>query len=81
MIPTREIFLKNVCYTDLVFNRFNKKLRTNYSITEIKQMVNKIILSPETSILKQGKNYYLLNGNIELVINSFNYRLITANRK
>jgi len=81
MIPSRKIFLDNVCYTDLVFGRVNNKLNTNYSIDEIKLLVNRIISDPATVINKQGKNYYLLNQDIELVVNSFNYRLITANRK
>jgi len=81
MIPSRKIFLDNVCYTDLVFGRVNKKLNTSYSIDEIKLLVNRIISDSATVINKQGKNYYLLNQDIELVVNSFNYRLITANRK
>lgn len=48
---------------------------------EIQQLVKQIISDPKTVINKNGKNYYLQNDTIELVINSFNYRLITANRK
>jgi len=81
MLPNREIFLNNICYTDLVFQRVNKKLQTDYSIAEIKNLVDKIIGNPQTTITKNGKNYYLLYNNIELVINSYNFRLITANRK
>jgi len=35
-----------------------------------------------TSIEKRGKNYYVTNQprQVQLVINSFNYRLITVNR-
>ncbi len=80
MIPTRQEFLDNICYTDLVFGRVNKKLKTNYLIDEIKNLVNQIISDPETTINKQGKNYYLQNKSIELVVNSFNFRLITTNR-
>ena len=81
MLPNRETFLNNICYTDLVFQRVNKKLQTDYSIAEIKNLVDKIIGNPQTTITKNGKNYYLLYNNIELVINSYNFRLITANRK
>jgi len=80
MIPNRQEFLDNICYTDLVFGRVNKKLKTNYSIDEIKDLVNQIVSDPETTINKQGKNYYLQNKSIELVVNSFNFRLITTNR-
>ncbi|KRN98644.1 DUF3781 domain-containing protein [Companilactobacillus kimchiensis] len=81
MIPTREEFLEKVCYTPLVFGRVTKKLVVNMSIADIKNLVNKIIIDPETTIIKEGKNYYLQNKDIELVINSYNFRLITANRK
>ena len=52
MIPSRKIFLDNVCYTDLVFGRVNNKLNTNYSIDEIKLLVNRIISDPATVINK-----------------------------
>jgi len=80
MIPTRQEFLNNICYTDLVFGRVTKKLKTVYSIDEIKNLVNQIISDPETTINKQGKNYYLQNESVELVVNSFNFRLITTNK-
>jgi len=81
MIPTRQEFLDNICYTALVFERVNKKLRATYTIDEIKNLVHQIIIHPETSFTKQGKNYYIQHETVELVINSFNYRLITANKK
>lgn len=79
-IPNRNTFLQNVCYTPLVFKRVNKKLNTTFSDTDIKKLVNNIINGSLTTIIKTGKNYYLQNNSIELVINSFNYRLITANK-
>lgn len=81
LIPESAVFLKNICYTKLVFDRVNKKLQTNLSNEEIKNLVNKIISDSETSIIKRGKNYYLQNNHVELVINFYNYRLITANKK
>lgn len=80
-VPAREIFSQQVCYTPLVFGRVNKKLGTDLTVDEIKQLVQKIIADPQTSITKNGKNYYLQFQTTELVINSFNYRLITANKK
>jgi len=79
MIPERSNFLENVCYTPLVFGRVNKKLNLAISNDEIKSLVQQIITDETTTINKTGKNYYLQNKTIELVINSFNYRLITAN--
>lgn len=80
MIPGYKVFLNNVCYTSLVFNRVNKKLQVNLSNEEIKTLVEQIISNKTTTIVKNGKNYYLQNNDIELVINSFNYRLITVNK-
>lgn len=79
-MPNKQIFLENICYTPLVFGRFNKKLGLNLSELEIKQLVNQIISADNTIFQKEGKNYYLQYEKIELVINFFNYRLITANR-
>ena len=79
-MPNQKTFLENICYTPLVFGRFNKKLNLNISELEIKQLVNQIISADNTIFQKEGKNYYLQHEKIELVINSFNYRLITANR-
>lgn len=80
-IPNRQVFLDRICYTTLVFGRFNKKLTLNLTNDEIKKLVNQIIISDETVTTKEGKNYYLRKDDIELVINSYNFRLITANRK
>lgn len=81
MIPEPQVFSQKVCYTPLVFERVNKKLKIDFSIAEIKSMVQNIINDSTTEITKTGKNYYLLNKQTELVINSYNYRLITVNRK
>jgi len=81
MIPKRSTFLENVCYTPLVFDRVNKKLNLSLTNDEIQSLVRQIITAETTIINKSGKNYYLQNKTIELVINSFNYRLITANKK
>lgn len=80
MIPEREIFAKKVCYTLLVFERVNKKLQLQLTVEEIKSLVQDIINDPKTAIIKNGKNFYLRNTAAELVINSYNYRLITANK-
>lgn len=80
MIPDKQVFLDNICYTPLVFGRVNKKLAVDLTNGEIQNLVNQIIQSPDTTFEKRGKNFYLQNQQTELVINSFNYRLITANK-
>lgn len=71
-----------VCYTELVNRRVNKKLAVDLSKSEIEALVIAILDDDITSIEKLGKNYYVTNSTwrVQLMINSFNYRLITANR-
>ena len=73
--------LSKICYTELVYGRINKKLKMQLSITEIEEMLYKII--DETEILhfnKIGKNIYVTNieNQIKITINSNTYRIITV---
>ena len=73
----------NICFTDLVYKRFNKKLNTQLSKIEIESLVEEILLETETSqFRKRGKNIYISNTakNIRLTVNSFTHRLITADQ-
>jgi hypothetical protein len=74
--------LQNICYTELVYGRVNKKLSTELSNEEIEKMVEKILQDPDSTIEKVGKNYYINNSEfgVQLTINSYNCRLITADR-
>ncbi|WP_349515594.1 DUF3781 domain-containing protein [Leuconostoc suionicum] len=78
----KDIFVNNNCYTELVFTRVNKKLKTSWDILIIKYIVNDILTSNDSDYKLNGKNWYVSNknANIELVINKNNYRLITANQ-
>lgn len=73
--------LDKLCYTELVYRRINKKLRTQLSKTEIeKLLVETIKETPELDIQKKGKNFYISNHqrNIRLTVNSNTFRIITA---
>lgn len=78
-----KINYQDIKYTDLVFARVNKKLKTDYSNLQIKILVREILEDNNSLINKQGKNYYVYNNQkeIELVINAFSYTLITINSK
>ncbi|NLR31552.1 DUF3781 domain-containing protein [Levilactobacillus tujiorum] len=70
-----------VCYTELVYQRVNKKLAVDLSQAEVEALVIAMLDDVTTSIEKLGKNYYVANSTrrVQLAINSFNYRLITVN--
>jgi hypothetical protein len=75
--------LNNICYTDLVYERINKKLNTTLSKDEIEAMILAIIKeTDESEFLKNGKNIYVSDreSNVRLTINSFTNRIITADR-
>lgn len=78
----RKSISNNICYTDLVYDRINKKLETELTRQEIEQLVLDIILDKTSIIKKNGKNYYVYNYNlsISITINSSTFRVITMSR-
>ncbi|MDN3618595.1 DUF3781 domain-containing protein [Polaribacter undariae] len=81
-INKAEILEKH-CYTELVYLRINKKLKTAFSKDEIEKFIRKVL--EETTIenyLKKGKNFYISNfeNNIRITVNSNTFRIITVDR-
>jgi len=79
----KEKIIKNICCTDLVYGRINKKLGTSFSEKEIESLMLKIL--SETGLKdfsKTGKNYYVTNRshNIRITINSYTFRIITVDK-
>jgi hypothetical protein len=73
--------LRKICYTELVYERINKKLNKQLSKGEIEELILTIIEeTAETEFKKAGKNIYVTNNEkqVRLTINSNNYRIITA---
>ncbi|BDZ30429.1 DUF3781 domain-containing protein [Lactiplantibacillus sp. WILCCON 0030] len=70
-----------ICYTQLVYQRVNKKLQTNLTHAEIETLVKGVLDTPASRLVRRGKNNYVSNDqyHVELVINSFTNRLITVN--
>ncbi|MCB2195375.1 MAG: DUF3781 domain-containing protein [Bacteroidetes bacterium] len=78
---TKSEIINNICYTDLVYERVNKKLRKKLTNKQIEEFVIHILEeTPEKLYLKKGKNYYIANPDqgIRLTVNSNTYRLITV---
>jgi len=81
MSINKTVILNNICYTELVYDRINKKLNSKYSKDDIERLLFDIIKkTQETHFEKKGKNYYVTNteNNIRITINSNTYRIITV---
>jgi FKBP-type peptidyl-prolyl cis-trans isomerase (trigger factor) len=75
--------LDKICYTDLVYERINKKLNIQIQKDEIEKMIYEIIKETDaTKFQKTGKNIYITNNyrNVRLTINSYTNRIITADK-
>jgi hypothetical protein len=75
--------LQNHCYTELVYQRIQKKLGVNFSNEQIKALIKKIV--SETTLAcfeKKGKNYYISSNenNSRITINSNTFRVITVDK-
>lgn len=83
MSINKEEILENICYTELVYGRINKKLNINFSKKQIEEFILKILKeTKEKFYSKIGKNYYVLNieNSIKLTINSNTFRIITVDK-
>ena len=79
----KELILEKICYTDLVYERINKKLKIALSKDNIEALILETIKNTDISeFQKIGKNIYITNKteNIILTINSYTFRIITASR-
>lgn len=75
--------LSKICYTELVYQRINKKLNTQLSKSEIEKMLFDILNeTPEKYFEKNGKNIYVTHSekNIKITINSNTFRIITVDK-
>jgi hypothetical protein len=75
--------LDRICYTELVYERINKKLDSKFSKSEIEKMLFDIVEeTQEIFFQKIGKNIYVTNRekNIKITINSNTYRIITVDK-
>ena len=75
--------LSKICYTELVYQRINKKLKTELSKLEIEKMLFDILNDTQEKYFKKiGKNIYVNNSdnNIKITINSNTFRIITVDK-
>ena len=79
----KDKILNNICYTELVYSRINKKLKADFSKTEIEARIYDAINKTQiNNFEKIGKNFYILNSerNMKITVNSNTYRIITVDR-
>ena len=83
MTETKQNILKNICYTELVYERINKKLNIKFSKEQIEVFIFKILTeTDEIYFSRTGKNIYVLNAEnkVGITINSNTFRIITVDR-
>ncbi|MBS3742311.1 MAG: DUF3781 domain-containing protein [Candidatus Cloacimonetes bacterium] len=83
MVIDKKKIIRNICYTELVYGRINKKLKVHYSKNEIEELIfNLLKNTSEIDYSRVGKNYYITNiaKNIRVTVNSNTYRVITVDR-
>jgi hypothetical protein len=83
MKAIKEEILEKHGYTELVYERINKKLGTNFSKKEIASLIKSIISETEVTCFKKiGKNFYITNKKqgIKITVNSTTFRIITVNQ-
>lgn len=81
MSINKQEILDNICYTELVYSRINKKLNIHFSKKKIEEYILEVLKETDISFFtKTGKNYYVLNSenNIRITINSNTFRIITV---
>ena len=59
------------------------RIRKNLDLTsqDVISYCKKIVMNSNTCIIKRGKNYYCILGNIQITIHSSSYTIITAHKK
>ena len=75
--------LDRICYTELVYERINKKLDCKFSKSEIEKMLFDIVKETQEMFFQRiGKNIYVTSRerNIKITINSHTYRIITVDK-
>lgn len=83
MIINKKEILENICYTELVYGRINKKLNLKFSKKRIEEFIFNVLKgTKERFFIKKGKNFYITNteNNIKVTINSNTFRVITVDR-
>ena len=80
---TKKEILQQICYTQLVYERVNKKLNSSLSSEEIEKKIYHLIHETDESFFYlKGKNIYVNNEEaaVRMTINKNTCRLITVDK-
>lgn len=83
MSINKQEIIENICYTELVYERINKKLNIKFPKKQIENLIFKTLKETDDSFFqKNGKNIYVTNtkNNIRITINSHTFRVITVDK-
>ncbi|WP_298780092.1 DUF3781 domain-containing protein [uncultured Polaribacter sp.] len=83
MIIDKPKIIKNHCFTELVYQRINRKLKLNYSKIAIETFIKTLLIeTPLINYIKKGKNFYILNKKhqVRITVNSTTFRIITVDK-
>ena len=83
MKVNKHKILESICYTELVYERINKKMNIKFSKKQIEEYLLNILKETDIKFFTRiGKNYYVVNAenNIRITINSNTFRIITVDR-
>ena len=81
MKQIKEEILEKHCFTELVYERINKKLESSFSKKESELLIKNVIKETEIVFFnKKGKNFYISNKvkNMRITVNSNTFRIITV---
>ena len=79
----KQEIIENICYTELVYERINKKLNIKFPKQQIEEYILEILKETDKIFFRRnGKNYYVTNtnNNIRITINSNTFRVITVDK-
>lgn len=83
MKSIKEEILEKHCYTELVYERINKKLGTNFSKKENESLIKNVVAETDITCFKKiGKNFYITSKKqgIKITVNSTTFRIITVDK-
>jgi hypothetical protein len=83
MKSIKEEILEKHCYTELVYERINKKLGTNFSKKESEYLIKNVVADTDITCFKKiGKNFYItsIKQGIKITVNSTTFRIITVDK-